>query len=136
VEHPEILVEFAGPDAALLLERGGELLRSFELLGTRFFAYKGPRARKNLVRLQNFRFSPPSRNSRWLPAPPPTKSDRTGEPYRFAPMSSRERRMVHSGTARGKRFGDTESDARPRRCVVVYPGNYKSAAKPERRAFS
>src|SRR6476659_10396441 len=31
-ERPEILVEFAGPDAQLLLERGGELLRSLELL--------------------------------------------------------------------------------------------------------
>src|ERR1039457_209390 len=33
-EHPEILVEFAGPDSALLLERGGELLGSFELLAS------------------------------------------------------------------------------------------------------
>jgi len=31
-EHPEILVEFAGPDSSLLLERGAELLRSMELL--------------------------------------------------------------------------------------------------------
>ena len=29
-ERPEILVEFAGPDASLLLERGAELLRSLE----------------------------------------------------------------------------------------------------------
>src|SRR5260370_14908847 len=33
-EHPEILVEFAGPDSALLLELGGELLRSFALLAS------------------------------------------------------------------------------------------------------
>src|SRR5580658_11270272 len=31
-ERPEILVEFAGPDSTLLLERGGELLRAVELL--------------------------------------------------------------------------------------------------------
>src|SRR6202142_1190471 len=31
-ERPEILVEFAGPDSGLLLERGAELLRSMELL--------------------------------------------------------------------------------------------------------
>src|SRR5438477_12669978 len=31
-ERPEILVEFAGPDSSLLLERGAELLRSMELL--------------------------------------------------------------------------------------------------------
>jgi spoIIIJ-associated protein len=31
-ETPDILVEFAGPDSQLLLERGGEVLRSFEVL--------------------------------------------------------------------------------------------------------
>src|SRR5438132_13040226 len=31
-EHPEILVEFAGPDSSLLLERGSELVRSLVLL--------------------------------------------------------------------------------------------------------
>src|SRR5271154_6565386 len=31
-EKPEILVDFAGPDSTLLLDRGGELLRALELL--------------------------------------------------------------------------------------------------------
>ena len=31
-ERPEILVDLAGPDSTLLLERGGELLRAIELL--------------------------------------------------------------------------------------------------------
>src|SRR5271156_6002568 len=31
-ERPEILVELAGPDSTLLLDRGGELLRALELL--------------------------------------------------------------------------------------------------------
>src|SRR5206468_11981162 len=31
-ERPEVLVELAGPDSPLLLERGAELLRSLELL--------------------------------------------------------------------------------------------------------
>src|ERR1700687_4218237 len=31
-ERPEILVDFAGPDSVLLLDRGGELLRALELL--------------------------------------------------------------------------------------------------------
>src|SRR5207244_11729627 len=31
-ERPEILVEFSGPDSPLLLGRGAELLRAFELL--------------------------------------------------------------------------------------------------------
>src|ERR1017187_239203 len=31
-EAPEIYVDFSGPDSALLLDRGGELLRALELL--------------------------------------------------------------------------------------------------------
>jgi predicted RNA-binding protein Jag len=31
-EKPEIYVDFSGPDSALLLDRGGELLRALELL--------------------------------------------------------------------------------------------------------
>src|SRR5260370_17634361 len=40
-EHPEILVGFAGPDSGLLLERGGELLRSFELLACEILHLQG-----------------------------------------------------------------------------------------------
>src|SRR5437667_10788907 len=40
-ERPEILVEFAGPDSALLLERGAELLRSMELLAMEMLRLPG-----------------------------------------------------------------------------------------------
>ncbi len=62
-EHPEILVEFAGPDSTLLLERGGELLRSFELLALGDSAPPGQRAREDLVRLQEFSRAAHRRNA-------------------------------------------------------------------------
>src|SRR6202008_4176363 len=40
-ERPEILVEFAGPDAPLMLERGAELLRSIELLAIEMLRLPG-----------------------------------------------------------------------------------------------
>ena len=40
-EKPEILVEFSGPDSSLLLERGGELLRSLELLALEMLRLPG-----------------------------------------------------------------------------------------------
>ncbi len=40
-ERPEILVEFSGPDSALLLERGAELLRSIELLALEMLRLPG-----------------------------------------------------------------------------------------------
>ena len=54
-EHPEILVEFAGPDSALLLERGGELLRSFELLASEILHLQGNEHEKIWFDCKNFR---------------------------------------------------------------------------------
>jgi len=93
-EHPEILVEFAGPDSALLLERGGELLRSVRTAGHRDSSPTRQRARKNLVRLQKFSLFR-IEELQMAARAAADKVRRTGEPYRFAPMSSRERRMVH-----------------------------------------
>jgi len=58
----------------------------------------------------------------------------TGVPYEFAPMSSRERRIVHLAL-RDHADLHTESQGEgPRRCLVVYPKNYKPAVKPGTRA--
>jgi hypothetical protein len=54
-ERPEILVEFVGPDSPLLLERGGELLRSIEFLA--------------LEMLRLFRLHEPSRHASGRTAP-------------------------------------------------------------------
>ena len=40
-ERPEILVEFAGPDSPLMLERGAELLRSIELIALEMLRLPG-----------------------------------------------------------------------------------------------
>ena len=56
------------------------------------------------------------------------KVRQTGAPYHFAPMSSRERRIVHLAL-RDEADLRTESDGEGmRRCVVVYPADYKPAA--------
>src|SRR6204780_3419437 len=54
-ERPEILVEFAGPDSTLLLERGGELLRSFELLASEVLHLQGSEHEKIWFDCKNFR---------------------------------------------------------------------------------
>jgi spoIIIJ-associated protein len=63
------------------------------------------------------------------------KVRKTGAPYRFAPMSSRERRIVHLAL-RDQTDLRTESEGEGlRRCVVVYTKDYKSAAKPVRKTI-
>src|SRR5580704_16356731 len=93
-ERPEILVEFAGPDSPLMLERGAELLRAIELLAIEMLRLPGNEHEKinfdcmnhRALRLEELR----------LAADVAARRVReSGTPYEFAPMSSRERRIVH-----------------------------------------
>jgi len=60
---------------------------------------------------------------------------KSGTPYQFAPMSSRERRIVHLALRDEKDLRTESNGEGGRRSVVVYPGNYRTAppAKRERR---
>ncbi len=131
-ERPEILVEFAGPDSGLLLERSGELLRSFELLATEILHLQGNEHEKIWFDCKNFR----AMRIEELQTAARVAAEqvrRTSEPYRFGPMSSRERRIVHLALREEKDLR-TESDGEGgRRSVVVYPGSYKTTAATARR---
>src|SRR5258708_3283121 len=131
-ERPEILVEFAGPDSSLLLERGGELLRAMELLAMEMLHLPGNEHEKinfdcmgqRKARLEELRL---------VAKVAADKVRQSGTPYHFAPMSSRERRMVHLAL-RDEQDLRTESDGEgPGRSVVLYPKDYKSA--PSQPAF-
>ncbi|MBZ5573769.1 MAG: single-stranded DNA-binding protein [Acidobacteriia bacterium] len=133
-ERPEILVELSGPDSTLLLERGGELLRAIELLAIEMLRLPGNEHEKicfdcmnqRALRLQELQMAAGVAAERVR---------KTGMPYEFAPMSSRERRMVHLAL-RDHADLHTESQGEgPRRCLVVYPKNYKPAAKPVRKTI-
>jgi spoIIIJ-associated protein len=121
---PEILVELAGPDSGLVLERGGEMLRSLEIIAHEAlhahpedhdkiaFDCKGYRA----ARQQELKLAAQVAAERVL---------RTGSPYAFAPMSSRERRLIHL-SFRDHESLTTESEGEGgRRYVVLYPKDYK-----------
>jgi spoIIIJ-associated protein len=126
-ERPEILVDLAGPDSALLLDRGGELLRALELLAMEILRLPSGEHEKISFDCQNQR-SLRLEELRMLATVAAEKVRQTGAPYQFAPMSSRERRMVHLALREHTDLR-TESDGEgPRRSVVVYPADYKPAA--------
>lgn len=132
-ERPEILVEFAGPDSTLLLDRGGELLRSFELLACEILHLQGNEHEKIWFDCRNFRALRID-ELQLAARTAAEKVRRTGEPYRFGPMSSRERRIVHLALREEKDLR-TESDGEGgRRSVVVYPGSYRTATRLEPRS--
>jgi len=128
-ERPEILVELSGPDSVLLLQRGGELLRALELLAIEMLRLPGNEHERisfdcmnhRAMRLEELRVAANVAAERVR---------KSGTPYQFAPMSSRERRIVHLAL-RDHTDLHTESQGEgPRRCLVVYPKDQKPTAKP------
>jgi spoIIIJ-associated protein len=128
-ERPEILVDLAGPDSALLLDRGGELLRALELLALEMLRLPSGEHEKVCFDCHNHR-SMRIQELRSAAAVAAEKVRKTGTPYEFSPMSSRERRIVHLAL-RDESDLRTESQGEGmRRCLVVYPKDYRAAGKP------
>jgi len=119
-ERPEILVEFAGPDSSLLLERGGELLRSLELLAIEMLRLAGNEHEKisfdcmghRKARLEELRMTARVAAE---------KVRKSGAPFHFAPMSSRERRILHLALRDEHDLRTESSGEGLRRSVVLYP---------------
>jgi spoIIIJ-associated protein len=133
-ERPEILVEFAGPDSTLLLERGGELLRAVELLAIEMLRLPGNEHEKICFDCMNQR-KLRLEELRMAAGVAADRVRQTGTPYEFAPMSSRERRIVHLAL-RDHADLHTESQGEGgRRCLVVYPKDYKPADRPMRKTI-
>jgi spoIIIJ-associated protein len=134
-EKPEILVDFAGPDSAMLLDRGGELLRALELIALEMLRLPSGEHEKICFDCQNRR-SMRIQELRSAADVAADKVRKTGSPYKFNPMSSRERRIVHLAL-RNEDDLRTESEGEgAHRCLVVYPKDYKGApGKPAPRTL-
>lgn len=134
-EKPEIFVDFSGPDSALLLDRGGELLRSLELLALEILHLPSGEHEKISFDCRNQRANR-FKELRMAATVAAEKVRQTGTPYEFAPMSSRERRMVHLALREQSDLRTESSGEGFNRCVVLYPADYKPAvAKPARRTI-
>jgi spoIIIJ-associated protein len=123
-ERPAILVELIGPDADMLLERNAELLRSLEHIAIESLRLRAEEHEKVIfdsmghraMRLEELRLAAEVAAERVR---------KTGAPYEFGPMSSRERRILHLAL-RDEADLRTESQGEAgRRFVVLYPKDYK-----------
>jgi spoIIIJ-associated protein len=134
-EKPEIFVDFSGPDSTLLLDRGAELLRALELLAFEMLRLPHGDHEKISFDCKNQR-SIRMQELRMAATVAAEKVRQTGTPFHFAPMSSRERRILHLAL-RDQTDLRTESDGEGfNRCVVLYPTDYKfTATKPARRTL-
>ncbi len=120
LEAREIYVEMSGPDAVLLTQRGGELLRALEHVAAKIIRLESEE--HDIVSFDANSFK--TLRARELKLAAETAAERvrrSSQPYSFAPMSSRERRMMHLAF-RGYTDLETESTGEGlRRFVVVYP---------------
>jgi spoIIIJ-associated protein len=135
-EKPEILVEFSGPDGSLLLERGAELMRSFEHLAQEMLRLGSDEHDKVVFDCQNYRKT----RLEELRAAAQVAAERvrkTGAPYLFNPMTSRERRMVHLALRDESDLKTESAGEAGGRCVVVYPKDYQGKpVEPRAPSFS
>jgi spoIIIJ-associated protein len=116
----EVLVAFRGPDEALLLERNAELLLALEHIAHRWLRLD-PRLHDRVrfdcgdyraVRVEELKLSARVAAQRVR---------ETGQPFRFNPMSSRERRIIHlelNGAAGVRTMSEGSGE---RRQLVIYP---------------
>jgi spoIIIJ-associated protein len=132
LERRDLYVECKGPDADLLLDRDAELLRALEHVTAK------------ILRLE------PEEHDRVSFDTDGYKADRaaalrdqaddaidvvddTGQPFRFPPMNSRERRMLHM-FLKDSGLQTASTGEGPTRSVVLYPEGYE--IPPERPRFS
>jgi len=126
-DHPAILVDFSGPDAAQLVARGGELLHALELVTIEAVGDMLEEDERISFDALGFR---QARTDELVMAArvAAEKVVKTGAPYAFAPMNSRERRVVHL-TLKEEPELRTESEGEgPARHLVIYPKDYRGKA--------
>jgi spoIIIJ-associated protein len=124
VRESDVVVTFRGPDQEFLLERNAELLLALEHIGHRWLRLD-PRLHDR-VRFDCGDYRATRLAELKLSARVAAQRVReTGEPFRFNPMSPRERRIVHlelNGAQGVRTMSDGSGD---RRQLVIYPTTKK-----------
>jgi len=128
-ETPDVVVEFRGPDVDSLLANRAELLLALEHVTMEALRIPSEDHSRvsfdandyRLLRIEELRLSASAAAE---------KVKRTGQPFRFNPMNSRERRVIHLSLR-------NETDVRSESCgsgsfrqVVVYPAGMPSLPEP------
>ena len=127
-ERPEIFVTFSGPDAPLLLERGAELLRSFEHVTQKMLRLESEEHDKVVFDCMNHR-AMRLEELRLAANVAAEKVLKNGVPYEFAPMTARERRIVYLALRDHPELKTESRGEGPGRCVVVLPKDAKPRNK-------
>jgi spoIIIJ-associated protein len=130
-ERRDIYVECKGPDADLLLDRDGELLRSLEHIAAKILRLEPEEHDRVSFDADGYK-AERAADLRDLAEEGMDAVEDTGEPYRFPSMNSRERRMLHM-FLKDSGMQTASSGEGPGRLVVLYPKGYE--IPPERPSY-
>jgi spoIIIJ-associated protein len=124
-ENPDLIVKFRGRDVDLLLENRAELLLALELVTQEVLRlHSDDHSRISFdandyraLRIEELRISASAAAE---------KVKHTGAPFRFNPMNSRERRVLHIALRNEHELRSESAGSGPFRHVVIYPAGMPS----------
>jgi spoIIIJ-associated protein len=124
-ENPDLIVKFRGRDVDLLLENRAELLLALELVTQEVLRlHSDDHSRISFdandyraLRIEELRISASAAAE---------KVKHTGAPFRFNPMNSRERRVLHIALRNEQELRSESAGSGPFRHVVIYPAGMPS----------
>jgi spoIIIJ-associated protein len=128
-ETPDVVVKFTGPDVEMALANRAELLLALEHVTMEALRMPSEDHSRisfdandyRLLRIEELRMSA---------AAAAEKVKRTGVPFRFNPMNSRERRVIHLALRNETEVRSESSGSGGFRQVVVYPAGMASLPEP------
>jgi len=128
-ENPDIIVKFTGSDVELLLANRAELLLALELVTQEVLRlHSDDHSRISFdaneyraLRIAELRISANAAAE---------KVKHTGTPFRFNPMNSRERRLLHIALRNEHELRSESAGSGPFRHVVIYPAGMPSLPDP------
>lgn len=128
-ETPDVVVDFAGQDVDRLLANKAELLLALEHITMEMLRMPSEDHSRisfdandyRLLRIEELRLSATTAAE---------KVKRTGIPFRFNPMNSRERRVIHLALRNEPAVRSESLGTGPTRQVVVYPAGMASLPAP------
>ena len=120
LEGREMYVELAGPDVPLLTQHNGELLRAMEAIAVQILRLD-PREH-DLISFDAGNYKAlRAEELRMAAETAAEKVRKSGVPYAFPPMNSRERRLLHLAFRSLEGVETASSGEGPDRFLAVYP---------------
>jgi len=128
-ETPDVMVKFSGPDVDSLLNNRAELLLALEHVTMEMLRMPSEDHSRisfdandyRALRIEELRMSATTAAER---------VKRTGQPFKFNPMNSRERRVIHLALRHETEVRSESAGTGPGRMVIVYPAGMASLPEP------